>query len=141
MESPELTGAPPVEPLIFEKSIPKRRGIPLPKLDVPFTSPEAQLPEAMRRRKPAQWPEVSEPQVVRHFTRLSHLNYSIDANFYPLGSCTMKHNPKVNDRIALLPDFSALHPLRPHALSQGILEILNRAVIVFSGIFHAPAFQ
>jgi glycine dehydrogenase subunit 2 len=62
--------------------------------------------------------------VVRHFTRLSQLNYSIDTHFYPLGSCTMKHNPKVSDRMALLPDFAGLHPLRPHELSQGILEIL-----------------
>ncbi len=113
-----------VEPLIFEKSVPKRRGIPLPASDVPFVSPEAHVPEALRRKRPAAWPEVSEPQVVRHFTRLSHLNYSIDTHFYPLGSCTMKHNPKVNDRMAMLPDFSALHPLRPHTLSQGILEIL-----------------
>ncbi|MBI4396178.1 MAG: aminomethyl-transferring glycine dehydrogenase subunit GcvPB, partial [Elusimicrobia bacterium] len=112
-----------IEPLIFEKSVPGRRGIPLPVSDVPRVPPEA-LPQDLRRRSPAHWPEASEPQVVRHFTRLSHLNYSVDANFYPLGSCTMKHNPKVNERMALLPDFVELHPLRPHALSQGILEIL-----------------
>ncbi len=113
-----------VESLLFEKSIPGRRGVPLPAVDVPHTSPEAHIPEALRRKTPARWPELSEPQVVRHFTRLSQLNYSIDTHFYPLGSCTMKHNPKVNDRIALLPDFAGLHPLRPHGLSQGILEIL-----------------
>jgi len=112
-----------VETLIFEKSVPGRKGVPLPALDVPRTAAAA-LPEKLRRKKPAAWPELSEPQVVRHFTRLSQLNFSIDTNFYPLGSCTMKHNPKVNDRVAMLPDFSALHPLRPHTLSQGILEIL-----------------
>jgi glycine dehydrogenase subunit 2 len=62
--------------------------------------------------------------VIRHFTRLSQLNYSIDTHFYPLGSCTMKHNPKVNDRMALLPEFAGLHPLRPDHLSQGMLQIL-----------------
>jgi len=113
-----------VEPLIFEKSAAGRRGVPLPATDVPFTSPEAQIPENLRRKKQAQWPEVSEPEVVRHYTRLSHLNYSIDTNFYPLGSCTMKHNPKVNDRMALLPEFAGLHPLRPDNMSQGMLEIL-----------------
>jgi glycine dehydrogenase subunit 2 len=113
-----------VEPLLFEKSMPGRAGIPLPTVDVPLTSVEAHVPASLRRKTPARWPELSEPQVIRHFTRLSQLNYSIDTHFYPLGSCTMKHNPKVNDRIAQLPDFSALHPLRPHGLSQGILEIL-----------------
>jgi glycine dehydrogenase subunit 2 len=112
-----------VEPLIFEEGLPGRPGLPLPECDVPRADASA-LPEAMRRRAPAAWPEVSEPQVVRHFTRLSHLNYCIDTHFYPLGSCTMKHNPKINDRVALLPDFAGLHPLRPHQLSQGILEIL-----------------
>ena len=113
-----------VEPLIFEESVPGRAGIPLPASDVPRTDPDAVIPAGLRRKTPAAWPEVSEPQVVRHFTRLSRLNYCIDTNFSPLGSCTMKHNPKVNERIAMLPDFSALHPLRPHELSQGILEIL-----------------
>jgi glycine dehydrogenase subunit 2 len=110
-----------VEPLVFEQSFPDRPGVSLPTLDVPRTDP---ITEKLRRKTPAQWPELSEPQVVRHYTRLSHLNYCIDTHFYPLGSCTMKHNPKVNDRLALLPDFAGLHPLRPHTLSQGILEIL-----------------
>jgi glycine dehydrogenase subunit 2 len=113
-----------VEPLIWERSAKGRKGLPFPESDVPHTSPDATIPEPLRRRAPARWPELSEPQVVRHFTRLSHLNYSIDTHFYPLGSCTMKHNPKVNDRVVLMPDFAGLHPLRPHTLSQGILEIL-----------------
>jgi glycine dehydrogenase subunit 2 len=114
-----------VEPLIFEGSVPGRQGVPLPGLDVPRTDPSTVVPDALRRKSPAAWPEASEPQVIRHFTRLSQLNYCIDTHFYPLGSCTMKHNPKVNDRMALLPDFSALHPLRPRELSQGVLEILH----------------
>jgi glycine dehydrogenase subunit 2 len=114
-----------IEPLLWEESAPGRKGVPLPASDVPFASPEALIPDALRRKKSARWPELSEPQVVRHFTRLSQLNYSIDTHFYPLGSCTMKHNPKVNDRVVLMPDFAGLHPLRPHQLSQGILEILS----------------
>jgi glycine dehydrogenase subunit 2 len=110
-----------VESLVFEKSSPGRAGLPWPARDVPEAPA---LPAGLRRRVPAELPELSEPQVVRHFTRLSHLNFSIDTNFYPLGSCTMKHNPKVNDRIVQIPDFAGLHPLRPHQLSQGILEIL-----------------
>jgi glycine dehydrogenase subunit 2 len=113
-----------VEPLSFEKSAPGRKGLPWPVCDVPIVSVEKHIPATLLRKEPAQLPELSEPQVVRHFTRLSHLNYSIDTNFYPLGSCTMKHNPKVNDRIVQIPDFAGLHPLRPHELSQGILEIL-----------------
>ncbi len=113
-----------IEPLLFEKSVPDRAGIPLPASDVPVTLEESHFPASYQRKTPCEWPELSEPQVVRHFTRLSQLNYSIDTHFYPLGSCTMKHNPKVNERLVLLPDFVNLHPLRPHVLSQGILEIL-----------------
>jgi glycine dehydrogenase subunit 2 len=113
-----------IEPLIFEKSVAGRAGLPWPASDVPATDPARAVPAGLLRRAPAALPEVSEPQVVRHFTRLSHLNFSIDTNFYPLGSCTMKHNPKVNDRVVQIPDFAGLHPLRPHELSQGILEIL-----------------
>lgn len=113
-----------IEPLLFEKSVAGRKGVPLPKSDVPFTSPEALIPDNLRRKKPARWPELSELQVVRHFTRLSHLNFSIDTNFYPLGSCTMKQNPKVNDKVALMDEFAGLHPMRPDSLSQGMLEIL-----------------
>jgi len=115
-----------LEPLMFEKSVPGRKGFPLPASDVPYTSPESHIPDNLRRSRPAPWPELSEPQVVRHFTRLSQLNFSIDTNFYPLGSCTMKYNPKVNDKAALIPEFANIHPLRPDALSQGILELMFR---------------
>ncbi|MBP9698817.1 MAG: aminomethyl-transferring glycine dehydrogenase subunit GcvPB [Elusimicrobia bacterium] len=119
-----MSGEKVVEPLSFEKSAPGRKGIPWPVCDVPTVPVDKNIPAGLLRESPALLPELSEPQVVRHFTRLSHLNFSIDTNFYPLGSCTMKHNPKVNDRIVQIPDFAGLHPLRPHELSQGILEIL-----------------
>lgn len=116
-----LDPRPTLEPTLFEKSLPGRIAWDIPAPDVPAV---ADLPEVLLRRSPPRWPALSEPQVVRHYTRLSRLNFSIDTHFYPLGSCTMKHNPKVADRVSLLPDFNALHPLRPHELSQGILQIL-----------------
>ena len=112
-----------LESHILEKSVSGRRGFSLPKSDVPCVAPEDHLEERFRRRNPTRWPELSEPDVVRHYTRLSRLNFSIDTNFFPLGSCTMKYNPKVNDQMALLPEFAGLHPLRPASLSQGILKI------------------
>jgi glycine dehydrogenase subunit 2 len=135
-----MNGEKVVEPLSFEKSAPGRRGLPWPVCDVPVISVEKYIPATLLRREPAKLPELSEPQVVRHFTRLSHLNYSIDTNFYPLGSCTMKHNPKVNDRIVQIPDFAGLHPLRPHELSQGILEILYEVERWLSEICGMDAF-
>jgi glycine dehydrogenase subunit 2 len=135
-----MNGEKVVEPLSFEKSAPGRRGLPWPVCDVPVISVEKYIPATLLRKEPAKLPELSEPQVVRHFTRLSHLNYSIDTNFYPLGSCTMKHNPKVNDRIVQIPDFAGLHPLRPHELSQGILEILYEVERWLSEICGMDAF-
>lgn len=135
-----MNGEKVVEPLSFEKSAPGRKGLPWPVCDVPVVSVDKQIPANLLRKEPAHLPELSEPQVVRHFTRLSHLNYSIDTNFYPLGSCTMKHNPKVNDRIVQIPDFAGLHPLRPHELSQGILEILYEVERWLSEICGMDAF-
>ncbi|MBL0059262.1 MAG: aminomethyl-transferring glycine dehydrogenase subunit GcvPB [Elusimicrobia bacterium] len=135
-----MNGEKVVEPLSFEKSAPGRKGLPWPVCDVPFVPVEKQIPANLLRKEPAKLPELSEPQVVRHFTRLSHLNFSIDTNFYPLGSCTMKHNPKVNDRIVQIPDFAGLHPLRPHELSQGILEILYEVERWLSEICGMDAF-
>ncbi|MBK8575299.1 MAG: aminomethyl-transferring glycine dehydrogenase subunit GcvPB [Elusimicrobia bacterium] len=135
-----MNGEKVVEPLSFEKSAPGRKGLPWPVCDVPVIQVDKQIPANLLRTEPAQLPELSEPQVVRHFTRLSHLNYSIDTNFYPLGSCTMKHNPKVNDRIVQIPDFAGLHPLRPHELSQGILEILYEVERWLSEICGMDAF-
>ncbi len=82
------------------------------------------MPEKLRRKKPAALPEVSELQAVRHFTRLSQLNFSIDTHFYPLGSCTMKYNPRACNQFAMLPEFLGRHPLAPDAVSQGFLECM-----------------
>ena len=82
------------------------------------------IPADQLRATPLGLPELNEPQVIRHFVNLSHLNYSVDGGFYPLGSCTMKYNPKVNEWAARLPGFATLHPLAPDALAQGTLQLL-----------------
>src|SRR5438309_10470044 len=97
------------EPLLRELSVPGRPTLPVVP---PRDRPPLDLPEALLRRE-LSLPEVGEPEVVRHFTRLSRLNVSIDTTFYPLGSCTMKYNPKVNDALASLPGLRAIHPLQP----------------------------
>ncbi|MBX5464999.1 MAG: aminomethyl-transferring glycine dehydrogenase subunit GcvPB, partial [Clostridia bacterium] len=119
------------EPLIYELGGPGHRGAELPPLDVPAPAgaeeePLADLPEGLRRREAPLLPEVSEPEVVRHYTRLSEMNYAVDNGFYPLGSCTMKYNPKRNDALAALPGFRDLHPLAPERASQGALELMAR---------------
>ena len=110
--------------LIFEKSVSGRRGYLLPPSDVPPCSPADVLPTDALRPSPPPWPEVAEFDVIRHYTRLSQLNFSVDTNFYPLGSCTMKYNPRLNERVAAMPGFAWLHPLQPAAQTQGILELL-----------------
>jgi glycine dehydrogenase subunit 2 len=109
------------EPLIFDQSRPGRGALLQAPPPVP-ASPD--LPAAMLRSEPPPLPEVSELQVVRHFTRLSQQNFSIDTHFYPLGSCTMKYNPRACNRLAMLPGFLARHPLEPEAHAQGVLECL-----------------
>lgn len=111
-----------VEPFIWELSAPGRVGASIPEGDVP----EYPLPGEIPLRTDLPLPEVSELEVVRHFTRLSRLNFSIDTHMYPLGSCTMKYNPKVNDVVASLSGFSEAHPLLPEELCQGSLELLYR---------------
>ena len=108
--------------LLMERSVPGRVGAVLPLLDVPAQA----LPEASLIRANLDLPEISEPEVVHYFTTLSQLNFSIDTHFYPLGSCTMKYNPKINDEVASLPGFAAIHPLQPPESSQGALELLWR---------------
>ena len=108
--------------LLMDRSSPGRVGAVLPASDVPAQS----LPDASLLRAQLDLPEVSEPEVVQYFTNLSQLNFSIDTNFYPLGSCTMKYNPKVNDEMAFLPGFASAHPLQSPELSQGALELLYR---------------
>jgi len=120
------------EKLIFEHSDPGRKGYSLPKLDVPA----ATLPESLVRKEVVGFPEVSEVDVVRHFTRLSTWNYGVDSGFYPLGSCTMKYNPKVNEKAARLDGFANCHPYTPEGLSQGSLAMmfdLQQALAEISG--------
>jgi glycine dehydrogenase subunit 2 len=107
--------------LTFDRSTPGKQGVLLPPLDVP----EAALPPAALLRDGVRLPEMSQLDVVRYFTALSKLNYSIDAGFYPLGSCTMKYNPKIDEQIAALPGFADLHPLQPDETAQGTLRLLN----------------
>ncbi len=111
------------EPLIFEMSQTDRRGVGAPTSQVPRRSP-AELLGGEHLRDSLPLPEVSELDVVRHFTRLSHRNYAIDLGFYPLGSCTMKYNPKVHERAARMAGFARLHPLQSEATAQGALRLL-----------------
>jgi glycine cleavage system P protein (glycine dehydrogenase) subunit 2 len=112
------------EKLIFELSHNGRKGYTLPKNDVPEKSATGAIPDKLRRHVPAELPEVSENEVVRHFVRLSTLNYHIDKGFYPLGSCTMKYNPKVNEKASSMPGNSELHPMEPEEAIQGALELM-----------------
>ncbi|HEV2490770.1 MAG TPA: aminomethyl-transferring glycine dehydrogenase subunit GcvPB [Candidatus Acidoferrales bacterium] len=113
------------EGLIFEKSAPGKRGMELPPLDVPATDPAKVLGTEFARSGGVEgFPEVSEIEVIRHFTRLSTWNYAIDLGMYPLGSCTMKYNPRVNEFVARLDGLATEHPLQPDAVSQGCLRIL-----------------
>ncbi|HOU33566.1 MAG TPA: aminomethyl-transferring glycine dehydrogenase subunit GcvPB, partial [Synergistaceae bacterium] len=109
---------------IFEKSQAGRQGVALPALDVPETPWEKLLPSEFVRKTPAGLPEVSEVDVVRHFTALSQLNFGVDEGFYPLGSCTMKYNPKINENAARMPGFAAIHPFQGEENVQGALELL-----------------
>jgi len=112
------------EELIFERGSVGRVGYSLPPLDVPEVELDKLIPASLRRKEPAPLPEVSEIDVVRHFLRLSQWNYAIPFGPYPLGSCTMKYNPRVNEQVARHPEFTRAHPLQPEALSQGALLIM-----------------
>lgn len=106
--------------LLMDRGGRGRLGTTLPRLDVPESEP----PDASLLRDDLDLPEVSEGEIVRYFSQLSQLNFSIDHNFYPLGSCTMKYNPKLNDEIASLPGFADIHPLQPEATAQGAIRLL-----------------
>ncbi|MBI4955530.1 MAG: aminomethyl-transferring glycine dehydrogenase subunit GcvPB [Myxococcales bacterium] len=124
------------EPPIFERGAPGRTGASLAPLDVPRVDPAGHF-GPLARRTPAGLPEVSEPEAFRHFVRLSQWNFCIDSQLYPLGSCTMKYNPKINEWAARLPAFANLHPLMPDELAQGSLEVmhrLGRALAVVTGM-------
>jgi glycine dehydrogenase subunit 2 len=125
------------EGLIFERSSAGKRGMELPALDVPAIDPRKELGAELTRDDVEGFPEVSEIEVVRHFTRLSTWNYAIDLGMYPLGSCTMKYNPRVNEFVARLDGLANEHPYQPLGLSQGCLRILRdleRALQVITGM-------
>jgi len=111
------------EPLSIERSRPGRIGWSLPELDVPAVDPADVWPEGSVRSEPAELPELSEVEVVRHFTRLSTWNAAVDLGLYPLGSCTMKYNPKINERAARLDGFAGCHPMQPPSEAQGFLQL------------------
>ncbi|HWE59020.1 MAG TPA: aminomethyl-transferring glycine dehydrogenase subunit GcvPB [Solirubrobacteraceae bacterium] len=124
---------------IFDRSKPGRRAFVPPPLDVPERPLDELIPAELRRPEPARLPEVSEPEIVRHYNRLSKRNFDLDTGFYPLGSCTMKHNPKLHERVAALPGHARLHPLQRPAAAQGALELmwrLQHALGEISGLPH-----
>ncbi len=125
------------EGLIFEKSSPGKRAFELPPLDVPAANAASELGKPHRREGVTGFPEVSEIEVVRHFTRLSTWNYAIDLGMYPLGSCTMKYNPRVNEFVARLNGIASEHPYQPDELSQGclkILQLLEKCLLEITGM-------
>ncbi len=123
---------------IFEQGAPGRRAFYCPELDVPPVDPAELLGDLLRAEGP-RLPEVSEPEIVRHYVRLSKRNFDLDSGFYPLGSCTMKHNPRLHERVAALPGHARLHPLQDPARAQGALELmwnLQRALAEIAGLPH-----
>jgi glycine cleavage system P protein (glycine dehydrogenase) subunit 2 len=134
-----FTAAADDELTIFERSKPGRRAFVPPSLDVPERPLDELLPPPLRRAEPPRLPEVAEPELVRHFNRLSKRNFDLDTGFYPLGSCTMKHNPKLHERVAALPGHAKLHPLQDPSRAQGALELmwrLQEALAEIAGLPH-----
>src|SRR5436190_21625561 len=124
---------------IFERSVEGRRAAVLPPLDVPERPLAELIPEHLLRERPAELPEVPEPEIVRHYNRISRRNFDLDTGFYPLGSCTMKHNPRLNERVAALPGHARLHPAQEPRLAQGALELmwlLQRSLSEICGLPH-----
>src|SRR5271166_2859809 len=125
------------EPLVFERSSPGKRGYQLPDLDVPAVDPKQALGAQNTREDIEDFPEISEVEAIRHFTRLSTQNYAIDLGLYPLGSCTMKYNPRVNELVARTEGLAWAHPYQPESLSQGALEVmaqLESALLEITGM-------
>jgi glycine dehydrogenase subunit 2 len=125
--------------LIRDKGREGRRGYTLPKLDVEETNLDEVLPENARRKEKPRLAEVDEPTVIRHYTNLSRRNWGIDTNFYPLGSCTMKHNPRANEAAAAVPGFAGLHPLQPEEQTQGALRVMHEVQGFLAEISGLPA--
>jgi glycine dehydrogenase subunit 2 len=137
------TGATPMQRdaarTIFQKGAPGRRAFMCPPMDVPEVDVETLLPAHLRRSEGPRLPEVSEPEIVRHYVGLSKRNFDLDSGFYPLGSCTMKHNPRLHERAAALPGHARLHPLQDPERAQGALELmwsLQGALSEISGLPH-----
>jgi glycine dehydrogenase subunit 2 len=109
---------------IYERSVQGRRAATLPDTDVPERPIDELIPKKLLRERPAELPEISEPEIVRHYNRISRRNFDLDTGFYPLGSCTMKHNPRLNERVAALPGHARLHPAQEPRRAQGALELM-----------------
>ncbi|MEW6376738.1 MAG: aminomethyl-transferring glycine dehydrogenase subunit GcvPB [Thermodesulfobacteriota bacterium] len=124
MQKGKDTGLIQDEPLIFEQGGKGRRGYSLPQKDVEEVEAKNLIPPHLLREELEGFPELSEIDVVRHFTRLSQWNYGVDSGFYPLGSCTMKYNPKVNEELARIEGFAQVHPYTPQEICQGILKLM-----------------
>jgi glycine dehydrogenase subunit 2 len=126
--------------LIYEKSQPGRRGGEPPRYE---GLPQVDVPEELRRAEAPRLPELAEPEILRHFTELSTRNFGIDTGFYPLGSCTMKYNPRINERLVSLPGFAHLHPLQEEDGAQGALELMWRLQEILAEVtgLHAVSLQ
>jgi glycine dehydrogenase subunit 2 len=123
---------------IYERSKPGRRAFVAPPLDVPERPLDELLAPRLRRAEPPRLPEVTEPEIVRHYNRLSKRNFDLDTGFYPLGSCTMKHNPKLHERVAALPGHAKLHPFQHSERAQGALELMWRLQTALAEIAGLP---
>jgi glycine dehydrogenase subunit 2 len=123
---------------VFERSREGRRAFVAPETDVPELPVEELLPAEAIRERPAELPEISEPELVRHYTTLSSKNFHLDQGFYPLGSCTMKHNPKLHERVAALPGHARLHPLQDPEYSQGALKLMWNLQVALGEIAGLP---
>jgi glycine dehydrogenase subunit 2 len=141
--APGLNGETPLQRdravTIFERSREGRRAAAIPEPGVPERPLDELIPAALRRERPAELPEVSEPEIVRHYNRISRRNFDLDTGFYPLGSCTMKHNPRLNERVAALPGHARLHPAQDPKRAQGALELmwlLERSLAEICGLPH-----
>ena len=124
---------------IYEKGGAGRRAFTAPALDVPPRAVDELIPARLLRETPPKLPQVSEPELVRHYVRISKRNFDLDSGFYPLGSCTMKHNPRLHERVAALPGHARLHPLQAPARAQGALELmwnLERSLAEIAGLPH-----
>jgi glycine dehydrogenase subunit 2 len=124
---------------VYERSVEGRRAATLPEAGVPERPLAELIPSKLLRERPAELPEISEPEIVRHYNRISRRNFDLDTGFYPLGSCTMKHNPRLNERVAALPGHARLHPAQEPKRAQGALELmwlLQRSLGEICGLPH-----